>query len=125
LQSTIPTKNYITSDRRIRLVGGTVPNEGRVEIRTACNGEWGTVCDDLWGIEDAQVACRQLGYPTDGAIAYSFARFGPGTGDILLDNLQCIGNETELINCQHNGLGIENCNHFEDAGVFCMASEYS
>lgn len=115
---------YATLDRRIRLVDGTVPNEGRVEVRTGCNAAWGTVCDDLWDNTDAQVACRQLGYPTEGAIAYTQAHFGQGSGDILLDNLGCDGTEAELIQCSHNGLGVENCNHFEDAGVFCMPSEY-
>ncbi len=47
----------------IRLQGGTT-NQGRVEI---CNNNvWGTVCDDLWGAADAQVACRQLGFSTTG-----------------------------------------------------------
>ena len=41
----------------IRLVGGT--NQGRVEI--CYSNVWGTVCDDQWGVVDAQVACRQLG----------------------------------------------------------------
>ena len=44
----------------IRLRGGTSANEGRVEI--CDNHAWGTVCDDLWGVPDANVACRQLGF---------------------------------------------------------------
>ena len=47
----------------IRLQGGNATS-GRVEI---CNNAvWGTVCDDLWGTQEAQVVCRQLGYQTTG-----------------------------------------------------------
>jgi hypothetical protein len=54
-----------------------------------------------------------------GATAFNRAFFGQGTGRILLDNLGCAGTETRLVDCPHNGIGIENCVHSEDAGLRC------
>lgn len=45
----------------IRLMGGANVTEGRVEI--CIDSEWGTVCDQTWGLTDARVVCRQLGAP--------------------------------------------------------------
>ena len=103
---------------QIRLVGGSSNLEGRVEVMY--NGVWGTVCDDLWDINDAQVICRQLGFIT-ALQATSSASFGQGTGTIWLDNVQCRGNETRIENCPNNGWGSHNCVHSEDAGVVCSA----
>ncbi|CAH1252512.1 PRSS12 [Branchiostoma lanceolatum] len=102
----------------IRLVGGAGPNEGRVEVYH--NGEWGTICDDLWGIEDANVVCRMLGYGSADQATSTATPFGQGSGQIWLDNVACSGTEASLADCTHSGWGIHNCAHSEDAGVVCI-----
>ena len=97
-------------------MGGATDNEGRVEVYH--NSTWGTVCDDDWDITDANVVCRQLNY-SRATSAPGLAHFGEGSGPILYDNVACNGTETRLADCSHLGLGIHDCNHFEDAGVVC------
>ncbi|XP_035237508.1 deleted in malignant brain tumors 1 protein-like isoform X14 [Anguilla anguilla] len=106
----------------LRLVDGPDGCSGRVEVYYA--GQWGTVCDDGWELNDAQVVCRQLdcGEAVD---APGTAHFGEGGGQITLDDLGCSGTEESLDQCSHNGLGIHNCAHYEDAGVTCSDSSFS
>jgi len=53
-----------------------------------------------------------------GAIAYSNARFGRGTGLIHLDDVACTGTESRLVNCSYDPSTID-CSHSEDAGARC------
>ncbi len=107
----------------LRLMGGSSDLEGRVEVFH--NGRWGTVCHDLWDDRDAAVACRQLGYHGGTPIVRSPSRFGEGTGPIYLDNVECRGNESRLIDCPRTGLartiGNHNCIYQEVAGAICSA----
>ena len=54
-------------DGAIRLQNSLYTNQGLVEVY--CNGQWGTVCDDGFGLTDANTVCRQLGYT--GAARYN------------------------------------------------------
>ena len=100
----------------VHLVNGSTQYEGRVEVYY--NGKWGTVCDDGWDLNDAQVVCRQLGFGAAVAATDS-AIFGKGSGQILLKNLSCLGTELSIEDCSHGGWGIEKCSHGDDAGLKC------
>ncbi|KAJ3606365.1 hypothetical protein NHX12_025886 [Muraenolepis orangiensis] len=100
----------------LKLINGTDRCSGRVEVQH--DGQWGTVCDDLWEMLDAWVVCKAMdcGSPLN---AKSGAFYGQGKGNVWLDDLQCLGNETSLKHCQHTDYGDSNCGHSEDAGVHC------
>ena len=101
------------------MVGGS-SSEGRVEI--FYQGEWGTVCDDLWELQDARVVCRQLGFPNAERAVSATDFFSTGDGPIFFDDVGCSGSESQLSDCSHRGWNVNNCGHSEDAGVFCATS---
>jgi len=98
----------------LRLAGLHSTNKGRVEM--FFDGEWGTVCDDGWDDTDASVACRQLGFGSSGRTTKQFKK---ESGVVLMDNVDCLGNESMLLDCNHKGIGISNCTYSDDAGVIC------
>ncbi|XP_071506654.1 scavenger receptor cysteine-rich domain-containing group B protein-like [Diadema antillarum] len=118
--TTMPTTISNAEEGDLRLAGSSWSSRGRVEIYH--NNEWGTVCDDGWGQEEAEVVCRQLGF---GDVIYSSESFGAGTGPIHLDDVSCVGTESRLSYCSHREpWGSNNCGHHEDVGVRCSTYTY-
>ncbi|XP_014066740.1 HHIP-like protein 1 [Salmo salar] len=108
----------------VRLAGDEQGRDDRGRVEIFANGEWGTVCDDLWNTKNAAVVCRQLGFRF-ALKASKHSEFGEGKSlRILLDDVQCEGTEESLLGCQHTGVGMHNCAHYEDAGVICGNSDY-
>ena len=77
------------------------------------------VCDDMWDINDANVACRMMGYsqadsaPMQINLPYS-------SPDFILDNVDCAGDEDDIFQCPY--VPQHNCGTSEGAGVTCSGS---
>ncbi|KFP42244.1 Deleted in malignant brain tumors 1 protein, partial [Chlamydotis macqueenii] len=78
----------------LRLENGSSRCAGRVEVLH--HHQWGTVCDHSWGLTEAAVVCRQLGWT-----------------------------EATLSECQASPWGSNSCDHREDAGVVCSDADTS
>ena len=106
----------------LRLVDtGSTQFGGRLEVYY--NNEWGTVCDDAWGLSDASVACRQMGFVGVSASASFIFGSGAFSQSIWLDDVSCNGSESQLIDCSHAGIGFHNCSHSNDVGIVCTNGE--
>ncbi|CAN8214574.1 unnamed protein product [Coccothraustes coccothraustes] len=103
----------------LRLVGGGNPCAGRVEVKL--QGHWGSVADDNWNLEDAEVVCQQLGCGSASAASSAFERFGVGAGLVSLALVDCSGAEATLWDCEIRGWGPYNSSiHDLDTAVVCQ-----
>ena len=117
---------------------------GRLVVVSDLNDDENTkrwrICNRGFGKEEAQVACRQLGLGTSNAEAWDLSKtdwlkqtqrgFGAfvellyiwsiALTPALLDNLECDGDESKLVDCEHSGLGVGNaCSINNTAAVKC------
>lgn len=132
----------------LRLVSGTCPGLGRVELQqratSASSGSssspaaaWGTVCSEGWDDRDASVVCRRLGYRYGYALTSPASlHYAPGDNNtpVHLTGVDCTGSETSLDACRgaqlsnrgdyggRGGLNSVCLSHELDAGVVCRDS---
>ena len=105
----------------IRLRGFNLPNVGRVEV--CYNKAWGLVCVGDWKPKEANVTCNQLGYknaearridpkelrnlaktmPASEGGRFQYVVPNEGTR-AWLTNINCLGTEKNLSNCQNGQL---------------------
>ena len=118
-------------------------NDTEGTLLVCYNNNWGYVCDDGWNDKAALVVCRNLGFPFGGEyvgllMMYTYTilpiiyctefirpikpcpMFDDMERDILLDNVECYGNESTLLNgCHHSLVGTHDCNLRESVKIKC------
>ena len=117
------------------MIGG---DSVRGTVQVCIKGVWGSVCDQSWGLTDANLVCKQLGHSSSSkrkcklnhigyvmffcldAASYSNAYFGQSGGPVHITNVECFGNESGLLNCSYSN--IVTCSHSDDAGVLCQGN---
>ncbi|EDV28342.1 uncharacterized protein TRIADDRAFT_21116, partial [Trichoplax adhaerens] len=103
----------------IRLTGSSIYSQGLVEVY---NGQtWGKVCNSFWQFQDAQVACRQLGF-ADTQLRSQCC--GNSSMTTIIGKIGCTGKEPNLANCTQSNLAgdISQCSTTMGAQAFCVGN---
>lgn len=108
----------------LRLAGGSSPCAGRVEVKL--QGQWGSVGDNVWDMEDAEVVCQQLGCGSASKAYFALDRFGVEDGLVSLALVDCSGYEATLWDCEIRGWGPYNgSDHYWGTAVVCQGRSWA
>ncbi|XP_054053692.1 antigen WC1.1-like [Rissa tridactyla] len=102
----------------LRLAAGGGPCAGRVEVKL--QGRWGSVGDDQWDMEDAEVVCQHLGCGSAAGAYSASSSFGNGEGPLSLALVDCHGDEATFWDCEIRGWGPYVAPHDFDTAVTCQ-----
>ena len=110
----------------LRLVVSSSTNDGHLEA--FFNDTWNRICyESSWKNEEATVVCRQLGLPDERAavFSYDYSYSHILKPALLLDGIQCRGNEESLNQCLPSGLDVHSYykGFCDEVGVVCTNSK--
>ncbi|XP_060561518.1 scavenger receptor cysteine-rich type 1 protein M130-like [Ruditapes philippinarum] len=100
----------------VRLVGGTGPYDGRVEVKI--NDGWGTVCSRYIGSYDADTLCKSMDLKLTSYFSYSSV-YGQGTGAIYIGDMGCSATKTHVNQCSFVPPRRRYCSHSRDMSLVC------
>ncbi|XP_065179576.1 MAM and LDL-receptor class A domain-containing protein 1-like [Sycon ciliatum] len=120
----------------IRLTGGSIDSEGRLEVRDGLKSAWGGVCDHRFDNAAGDVVCNQLGYAgafriTKGAETQlnffggsetaSYPIFWLNHVRCKVDRVKAIGLDAKLSDCDacQWGSSVDTCGRGEYVGLLC------
>ncbi len=89
-----------------------------MEVKAADTDDWGTICSDDWGIEEANVVCKELGY-CHALHALGGGTYGTSDESLDVGTINCVGNESAILDCPHNH-DVSSCSEDNVASVVCI-----
>ncbi|KAG8435452.1 hypothetical protein GDO86_013403 [Hymenochirus boettgeri] len=93
---------------QVRLSGGRSTEEGTVEVLMEVKGvkKWGAICGEQWGMNEAMVACRQLGlgFASHAVQDTWYWQGTPGAGEVVMSGVRCSGTEMSIQQCRHHSV---------------------
>jgi hypothetical protein len=78
---------------------------------------WKAVCDDSFGVNEALVACHEMGYSSVDHLEIAISV--SGDSDYGFDDVVCQGTEKSLNDCKHTPWGMHNCGENEHIQLTC------
>ncbi|XP_075940206.1 CD5 antigen-like [Anarhichas minor] len=105
-------------DNSVRLVNGTSLCSGRLEVKSnQSNQWWSSVCEDVFGQQDAEVVCRELGCGAPSVL--QGALYGEVEASMWTKEFQCGGHESALLDCRSSGSDRNTCSPNKTVGLTC------
>ncbi|XP_070708262.1 scavenger receptor cysteine-rich type 1 protein M130-like [Pempheris klunzingeri] len=121
--------NSIHSSDSVRLVNGTSPCSGRLEVKSDQSDQsdqsdrsWSSVCEADFDQQDAEVVCRELG--CGAPLVLKGGLSGDEEAPMWPKEFQCGGHESALLDCRSSGSARDTCSPGKAVGLTCSEPDH-